>query len=64
MPLIRNGCLNVTVSRRDLVKISFLELAGAPRDSTRIESFSRFPPTFVVNRLFAAFRTTALLSGA
>jgi hypothetical protein len=28
MPLIRNGCLNVTVSRRDLVKISFLALAG------------------------------------
>jgi hypothetical protein len=27
MPLIRNGCLNVTVSRRDLVKLSFLALA-------------------------------------
>src|SRR5258708_4615564 len=42
MPLIRNGCLNVTVSRRDLVKISFLALARASTDSMRIESLSRF----------------------
>src|ERR1700674_4278193 len=27
MPLIRNGCLNVTVSRRDLVKLTILALA-------------------------------------
>jgi hypothetical protein len=42
----------------------FGEPAGAPRDSMRIESLSRFPSAIVVNRLLAAFRTTALMSGA
>src|SRR3984893_3938113 len=41
MPLIRNGCLKVTVSRRDLVKKTFPELARAQCDSMKIEPPSR-----------------------
>jgi len=54
MPLIRNGCLNVTVSRRDLVKLTILALARALSDSMRIESLSRSFVRFFANRLFAA----------
>ena len=41
MPLIRNGCLKVTVSRRDLVKLTTSKLAQAPADSMKIEPLSR-----------------------
>src|ERR1700730_1405283 len=63
MPLIRNGCLNVTVSRRDLVKISFLELAGPRAIQRELNRFRASSPAFVANRLFAA-REYSPASGA
>src|SRR5450759_2985467 len=54
MPLIRNGCLNVTVSRRDRVKSTTFELARACAIQRKLNRFHALSPAFVANRRFAA----------
>jgi hypothetical protein len=46
--------LNVTVSRRDLVTITFLRWRAARRFNDELNRFRAPSPAFVANRLFAA----------
>jgi hypothetical protein len=54
MPLIRNGCLNVTVSRRDLVKLTYLQLARPRAIQSELNRFRALSSAFFANRPFAA----------
>src|ERR1700676_2015307 len=59
MPLIRNGCLKVTVSRRALVKKTYLALARDLSDSRLIESLSRALAVICCKSLVRKLRNSA-----